>query len=441
MFKNTIKLTSTVTLNLYKSNACLVNMKQVVGSTMATVPSTSSSSSYSLRSYFSSSQSLQHGHSHGGVPCDGNHGEPKQQPQPKQQPKQHGHSHGGVECDGNHGVPKPQPKQQPKQHGHSHGGVECDGNHGQNNTAAASAAPSSSQQQEQQSNSKSISIKDLASKQDVRYVTDRLNKTDYESFICSILLSEEGPKMTSLATRTFNVETATDPSPEKRQMSKNKLAFWKDAINSIYNGRVYDQPLIRVLAQQIKERGLSKTWFIKLLNRRDKDLDAVQPKDLEELEAYSDDINTSLLMLTLESMGVKGNSDVEHAASHLGKAMGLVTLIRGTPYHIRTRKLYIPTSITNKYGIVAELLFQGSDAQQDKMKEAIFEMASRAKAHLDKARTFDVPSNVRQAFLQSEICENYLENLRQVDFDIYQRPDTSKVIYLKLLKNKLFKKF
>jgi hypothetical protein len=60
-----------------------------------------------------------HGHSHGGVPCDGDHGHGH---------GGHGHSHGGVPCDGDHGHGHSHGGGS-HGHGHSHGGVPCDGNH------------------------------------------------------------------------------------------------------------------------------------------------------------------------------------------------------------------------------------------------------------------------------------------------------------------------
>eukprot|EP01133_Synstelium_polycarpum_P005279 gene5279-6117_t len=305
---------------------------------------------------------------------------------------------------------KPQ-QQKEDEHDHSHCGHAHHGSHGHshshhkaqpmNTTAAAAAsipAPGETQIKETDgpvpSSSKSISVKDLSSPEDYRYVFDRL--------------------------KAFNIETVSvhSDSISDNRLSKSKLLFWKDAINQIYSGRVYDQPLIRVLAQQIKEKNLSKMWFVKLLNRREKDLGSVQLKDMDELEAYAEEIYSSMLLLTLESMGVK-SSEAEHAASHLGRAMGIMTLIRGTPFHIRSRKTYIPTTLTTKYNIVPELLYRGEDEQILKMKEAIFEMASVAKQHLDKAREFKVPEPAHEAFLGAMICDNYLERLRKVDFNVF----------------------
>lgn len=44
---------------------------------------------------------------------------------------------------------------------------------------------------------------------------------------------------------------------------------------------------------------------------------------------------------------IPGVTDVhaDHAASHIGKAQGIVTCLRATPYHSSRRKVYLPMDI------------------------------------------------------------------------------------------------
>lgn len=44
---------------------------------------------------------------------------------------------------------------------------------------------------------------------------------------------------------------------------------------------------------------------------------------------------------------VAGLKDIhaDHAASHIGKAQGIVTCLRATPYHSSRRKVYLPMDI------------------------------------------------------------------------------------------------
>lgn len=45
--------------------------------------------------------------------------------------------------------------------------------------------------------------------------------------------------------------------------------------------------------------------------------------------------------------GVK-DVQADHAASHLGKAIGVVTLLRSTPFHGNKGKVYIPNNVMIK---------------------------------------------------------------------------------------------
>ena len=46
-------------------------------------------------------------------------------------------------------------------------------------------------------------------------------------------------------------------------------------------------------------------------------------------------------------LGVK-DVQADHAASHLGKAIGVVTLLRSTPFHGNKGKVYIPNNVMIK---------------------------------------------------------------------------------------------
>lgn len=57
-----------------------------------------------------------------------------------------------------------------------------------------------------------------------------------------------------------------------------------------------------------------------------------------------------LLYLQLAAVGVQ-NRDADHAASHLGKALGLTTLLRGTPFHASQRRSYLPIELCVQHNV------------------------------------------------------------------------------------------
>jgi NADH dehydrogenase [ubiquinone] 1 alpha subcomplex assembly factor 6 len=68
---------------------------------------------------------------------------------------------------------------------------------------------------------------------------------------------------------------------------------------------------------------------------------------MAEMEQYCENTASTLLYLQLELLNVK-NMDIDHIASHLGKAMGVVTLLRGIPYALRNNLFYLPTDVCAK---------------------------------------------------------------------------------------------
>lgn len=101
--------------------------------------------------------------------------------------------------------------------------------------------------------------------------------------------------------------------------------------------------------------------------------------DLESLERYCDYTTSSIYYLLLEAQGT-ASLNADHAASHFGKAHGLVTLIRSVPYNARKRAMVLPQDILMKNNVSFESIFQGQSSAG--FKDAVLEVASCAKQHL-----------------------------------------------------------
>lgn len=72
-----------------------------------------------------------------------------------------------------------------------------------------------------------------------------------------------------------------------------------------------------------------------------------QPRTLADVEEYAEQTASSMYYLSLETMGVK-DVHADHVASHIGKAYGLTTLLRGVPFHASRKQIYLPMDLTTK---------------------------------------------------------------------------------------------
>jgi len=79
--------------------------------------------------------------------------------------------------------------------------------------------------------------------------------------------------------------------------------------------------------------------------------------------------------------GIK-DMKVDHAVSHLGKCQGIINIIRGIPYNTKSGRVSIPQDILLKYKVSYENIIRNSSEQN--VRDAIYELASRANSHLMK---------------------------------------------------------
>ncbi|XP_072107821.1 NADH dehydrogenase (ubiquinone) complex I, assembly factor 6 isoform X2 [Mobula birostris] len=141
-------------------------------------------------------------------------------------------------------------------------------------------------------------------------------------------------------------------------------------------------------------------------------------RNIQELESYAENAQSSFIYLLLEVLGVR-DLHADHAASHIGKAQGIVTCLRATPYHSTRRKVYLPLDICLLHGASQEDFIRGN--REKHVRDVVFDVASQAHVHLEHARSFygKVPSRAYPAFLQTVILDDYLKKIRKVDFDVF----------------------
>ncbi|XP_011066683.1 PREDICTED: NADH dehydrogenase (ubiquinone) complex I, assembly factor 6 [Acromyrmex echinatior] len=250
------------------------------------------------------------------------------------------------------------------------------------------------------------------------YCLQLVRKSDYENFLCTLLLPHS-IKSTAFAVRAFNVEVAqVEDQVSDSKIGAMRLQFWTDALNRIYNGNPPKSPVALELHRILQQHKLSKRYFKRLIDARLSKLSSSIFMDLESLERYCDYTTSSIYYLLLEAQGI-ASINADHAASHFGKAHGLVTLIRSVPYNARKRVIILPQDVLLKHSISSESIFQGQSSAG--FKDAILEIASCAKQHLKVVTSLrkTTGKNLNVIFLPTVCVENYLEELKNVDFDVF----------------------
>lgn len=90
-----------------------------------------------------------------------------------------------------------------------------------------------------------------------------------------------------------------------------------------------------------------------------------------------------------------GSADVkvDHAASHLGKALGLSNALRSLARARSPSELALPRDMQLQHSLSQESLLRGT-VDTPGLKDSVFEVAACAKQHLDKVNCYLVQSDV-----------------------------------------------
>ena len=219
-----------------------------------------------------------------------------------------------------------------------------------------------------------------------------------------------------LALRAFNIETSriadTVSAPTIGAM---RLQFWRDNVNRAFLGTPPKEPVSILLSDALADLNartkgtakMSKNWFMRIISEREKYLNNAPYPTLDSLEKYGENTYSTLLYLTLQALPMS-TVTADHIVSHIGKAVGITAVLRGLPlvafppppnHHSNSSSLggtldtqrksqgsvTLPLDVMARTGVRDEdVLRKGAEAEG--LRDAVFEVATRASDHLITAR-------------------------------------------------------
>lgn len=102
----------------------------------------------------------------------------------------------------------------------------------------------------------------------------------------------------------------------------------------------------------------------------------------KELEQYAEDSVSSIYYLLVKILKCE-SLDVDHALSHLGKAQGIVNMLRAQSRLERSNGVCIPQETMLKHGVSQERILRNKIDDKG-VQDCVFEIASVANSHLEK---------------------------------------------------------
>lgn len=252
------------------------------------------------------------------------------------------------------------------------------------------------------------------------YCVRQVRAYDYHHYLCLLHLAPAVRKA-AFTFRAFNIETAramdvvSDP-----WTGLMRLLWWKEAVDKVFGNKLVEHPVAQALSSVIADHKVSKHWLKRSVEARINDANREEgtiPGTSAELERYAEDTQSTILYMTLQAGGIQ-STVADHAASHIGKASGLLLLLKALPHHVNKQGTvhYIPASVAEECGLLITREGGRSEVRAGKrLPDAVFKVASVAEAHLHKARELasSVPKEAIPVLLPALPAQVLLDTLRR----------------------------
>ncbi|KAJ6784042.1 hypothetical protein PWT90_00329 [Aphanocladium album] len=240
------------------------------------------------------------------------------------------------------------------------------------------------------------------------YCARELEKGDYDAHLIRRFAPPAHEMYTAL--RALNLELIRLPDiVSNPTIGLMRMEFWQESIDKTFAGEPPREPICIMLYQALQfmerfaddsDKKSIKFWISRLVRTREKHMDNRPFTSLAALEDYAENTYSTMMYATLASLGLR-SMDVDHLASHIGKACGIVAVLRGVPLlaargapiktpsgeapPTREPSLLLPLDVMAEEGVKEEEVFrQGPNAPG--LQDAIFKVATRANDHLITAR-------------------------------------------------------
>ncbi|KAJ2902634.1 squalene/phytoene synthase [Zalerion maritima] len=246
------------------------------------------------------------------------------------------------------------------------------------------------------------------------YCREQLKKGDSDAHLVAACLPSRSRDI-YLALRTLNSELVRLPdNTTNPTIGAMRFQFWRESMQKTFRGEPPRQPICLLLSSVLSrleayasgptsQLSSFRFWIARFLQARESGLANRPFPSLSEVESTAENTYSTLLYCVLAGIPLR-SLHVDHLASHVGKAVGIVAVLRGIPIlaspparTVQTPRgpqpvaasqqlLLLPLDVMAKARAREEDVFrQGPNAEG--FRDAVFQVATRANDHLITART------------------------------------------------------
>jgi NADH dehydrogenase [ubiquinone] 1 alpha subcomplex assembly factor 6 len=248
-------------------------------------------------------------------------------------------------------------------------------------------------------------------------LADLVRRHDRDRFQTALFAPAER-REALLALYAFNYEIArVRETVSEPMLGQIRLQWWREVLDAAYAGAPPRQhPVVLPLAAAIREFELSRGYFDRLIDSRERDLADAPPASLAMLEAYAEESSAPLIHLALVVLG-KRSGALDALARDVGIGYALAGLLRAMPFHAQAGRTYIPVDIAQREGLDPGDYAAGRAGPA--LRAVVRAIAETAASHLRAAREppGKIPRSALAALLPAVVASRHLARLQQAGYD------------------------
>lgn len=239
------------------------------------------------------------------------------------------------------------------------------------------------------------------------------------SYSFSFLPKDERNAINSIYSFCSYIDDIVDSTPNNddkiKQIKLNRLQWWEDVIEGIYNGK-NRSPMLMPLILVIQRFDIPKQYFLTLIDGCRRDLVKMRYDTFEELKEYCYGVAGVVGLISLEIFGYKYEETKKYAIN-LGYALQLTNILRDIKHDLERGYIYLPKEDLDRFGYGEEDLKKS--VYNDRFIELMQFEVSRAREYFHRARRYLRPDE-RVTIVAAEVMDSiYFRLLEKIELNNY----------------------
>jgi len=212
----------------------------------------------------------------------------------------------------------------------------------------------------------------------------------------------------------FNLELAQiRPQVREPLAGMIRLQWWRDVLEGARAGEASRHPVAGPLMQLIEARQLPLTAFQRIIEARERDLDAIPFADRQEWADYGRNSAGALAALACRVL----EAECE-AAEELGACWALTGLLRSLPFHVAQNWLALPRDALQEAGLDADMVL-AVQADKAKLVGVVHTLTRETQQKLAQARKAKWTKRALPALLPAVSARAYLGRINALGGDVF----------------------